>query len=107
MSAVYLTTLIGVVMMWMPWHTLLALTTLPLATLAVRRAMTSYERSFELVPANASTVLTHLLTGLLLTSGYLLSGLELPFEQTLLLGFLILAIVLLLSLRIHRAPPPS
>lgn len=107
MTAVYLTTAFGVMIDRMPWHTLLALTTLPLSVLAVRRAMTSYEKSFELVPANASTVLTHLLTGLLLTLGYLLAGLNTPCQEILLLGFLLLVVTLVLSVKINRTSPPA
>jgi len=107
MSAVYLTPLLGVVMMWMPWHTMLALTTMPLSVLGVRRAMISYDKSFELVPANAYTVLTHLLTGLFLTFGYILYGLSIPLEETLLLALLLLALTLAISLRMRRAPPPA
>ncbi len=91
----------------MPDDTLIALTTLPLSILAVRRAMVSYEKSFELVPANASTVLTHLLTGLFLTLGYVLAGLGISFQDTLLFGFFLLAVTLFLSVKIHRRPPPA
>lgn len=107
MTAVYLTILFGVIMNVMPDDTLVALTTLPLGSLAVRRAVISYEKSFELIPANASTVLTHLLTGMFLTLGYVLAGLAVSFLETLVLGFFILAVTLFLSLRIHRRPPPA
>jgi 1,4-dihydroxy-2-naphthoate octaprenyltransferase len=107
MTAVYLTTLFGVIMNEMPNNTLIALTTLPLSILAVRRAMISYGKSFELIPANASTVLTHLLTGLFLTLGYVLAGFEISFQDTILLGFFLLTVTLFLSVRIHRSPPPA
>jgi 1,4-dihydroxy-2-naphthoate octaprenyltransferase len=107
MALVYLTTLFGVIMNEMPESTLIALATLPLSILAARRAMISYEESLELIPANASTVLTHLLTGLFLTSGYVLAGLRISLQDTLVFGFFLLAVTLFLSVRIHRRPLPE
>jgi F0F1-type ATP synthase assembly protein I len=92
---------------WMTLYSLIALSTLPLSALAVRQALASYEKSFELVPANASTVLSHLLTGMFLTLGYVLDGFALPASWTLVVSIVLLVVTLMLSAKIHRqkAPP--
>jgi len=56
-----------------PWA-LLALLTLPLAWKAYQVARVHYDHPQELVPANALTIRIHLLTGLLLSLGYLIQG---------------------------------
>lgn len=54
---------------------LLGLLTAPLAMRAYRVAQTHYDHPRELVPANAATIQIHLLTGGLITLGYLIHGL--------------------------------
>jgi len=53
---------------------LLGLLTAPLAVRACQVARTHYDHPRELVPANAATIQIHLLTGGLLTLGYLIQG---------------------------------
>jgi 1,4-dihydroxy-2-naphthoate octaprenyltransferase len=59
--------------------TLIALATLPVAIRAVGVARAHYDEYLKLVPANAATVFIHLLTGLLLSAGYLLDKAVRPF----------------------------
>ncbi len=59
--------------------TLIALATLPVAIRAVGVARAHYDEYLQLVPANAATVFIHLLTGLLLSAGYLLDKAVRPF----------------------------
>jgi len=59
--------------------TLIALATLPVAVRAVSVARAHYDEYLKLVPANAGTVFVHLLTGLLLSAGYLLDKAIRPF----------------------------
>jgi 1,4-dihydroxy-2-naphthoate octaprenyltransferase len=59
--------------------TLVALATLPVAVRAVGVARAHYDEYLKLVPANAATVFLHLLTGLLLSAGYLLDKAVRPF----------------------------
>lgn len=59
--------------------TLIALATLPVAIRAVGVARAHYDEYLKLVPANAATVFMHLLTGLLLSAGYLLDKALRPF----------------------------
>jgi 1,4-dihydroxy-2-naphthoate octaprenyltransferase len=59
--------------------TLVALATLPVALRAVGVALAHYDEYLKLVPANAATVFIHLLTGLLLSAGYLLDKAVRPF----------------------------
>ncbi len=58
-----------------PWTTLAALLTAPLALKALRIARAHHASPLELRPANAIVILTHLLTGLLLTGGFLAAAL--------------------------------
>jgi len=59
--------------------TLIALATLPVAVRAIGVARTHYDEYLKLVPANAATVFLHLVTGLLLSAGYLLDKAIRPF----------------------------
>jgi 1,4-dihydroxy-2-naphthoate octaprenyltransferase len=59
--------------------TLIALATLPVAIRAIAVARAHYDEYLKLVPANAATVFIHLLTGLLLSAGYLLDKAVRPF----------------------------
>lgn len=52
--------------------TLLALLTFPIAFGAMKRLLTNYERTRELAPANAATILLHASVGALLSVAYLL-----------------------------------
>ncbi len=70
MVAVYLSIGVGVVTGVLPVTTLLGLITLPLAIRAIQYARKLHSNSFDLVPANALTVTTHLATGLLLTLAF-------------------------------------
>ncbi len=71
MVGVYLSIGIGVATGVLPLTTLLALITLPLAIRAVQYARKHYSSSFDLLPANALTVTSHLATGLLLTLAFI------------------------------------
>ena len=48
---------------------------MPLAVMAIRNARKHHSTSFDLVPANAMTVTTHLATGLLLTLSFVWNAL--------------------------------
>jgi 1,4-dihydroxy-2-naphthoate octaprenyltransferase len=70
MGAPYVIVLTSVVLGLMPGSVLLCLLTLPLAAVAVTVARCHYAEPRRLLPANALTVGTHLLTGLLLGTGF-------------------------------------
>jgi 1,4-dihydroxy-2-naphthoate octaprenyltransferase len=53
-------------------YTLIALLTLPLAVKAIKTLIAHYDRSEELMPANAGTIMMHASIGVLLTIAYLL-----------------------------------
>lgn len=67
MVAAYLSIAIGVLARVLPLTALLGLLTMPLAIRAIQYARTHHSSSFDLIPANALTVTSHLATGLLLT----------------------------------------
>jgi 1,4-dihydroxy-2-naphthoate octaprenyltransferase len=54
---------------------LVGLATAPIAVKAVRNALVNYDDVKELFPSCAGTIMTHMFTGLLLTSGYVLQTL--------------------------------
>ena len=73
-GAVYLWILLAVLGGSMPWWTLLAMLPLPLGLFAVRTALLHYEDDKKIIPAMAATIQQHLLVGLLLTIGWVLSA---------------------------------
>ncbi len=73
MGAVYLSILIGVLSRIMPSSALIGLVTIPIAIKATVLAFRYHSTPLKLVPANASTILCHLLTSLLLSVGYLVA----------------------------------
>ncbi len=74
MILTYAVILMAVVFSVMPRLTLLSFLTSPMAMKAVYVARGNYEDPRKLIPANAGTVLVHLLTGLLLCLAYVVSG---------------------------------
>jgi len=75
MGLTYFSIVAGVVVGLLPWPTLIALITMPLAWKAGQRLQKNHSQPYRLIPANAFTVMAHLFTGLLLFAGYLVSGL--------------------------------
>jgi len=61
---------LGVLAKILPVYTLIGFVTLPLAIKAVRHTLKHHSSPFDLVPANASTILCHLLASLSLSLGY-------------------------------------
>lgn len=74
MAAVYLSILGSVVVGFLsPWA-LLGLLTLPMAWKAYQTVRRHHAYPYRLIPANAGTIFNHLLTGLLIFWGFVLSG---------------------------------
>jgi 1,4-dihydroxy-2-naphthoate octaprenyltransferase len=74
LAAVYLALAAGVLFGVVTPFALLGLLTLPLALKAYRVARVHYDHPKELTPANAATIQIHLLTGVLITLGYVVQG---------------------------------
>jgi 1,4-dihydroxy-2-naphthoate octaprenyltransferase len=74
LAAVYASLVGGVLLDGVTPLALIGLASAPLALKAFRVAQVHYDHPQELVPANAATVRIHLLTGLLLTLGYVAQG---------------------------------
>lgn len=72
MAATYISIILAVALRVISPLTLLAFLTLPLAWKAIGIARLHYDDPQQLTPANAITIQTHMLTGLLLILGYLL-----------------------------------
>ncbi len=75
LAATYLLILAGAAFSIIPWVTLIALLTAPLAWKAFAVLRTNYTEPYQMIPANAGTIQIHLLTGLLLFAAYLIVGL--------------------------------
>lgn len=69
----YIPIIIGAATGLFPRLTLIGLATIPLVIRAIRTARLHHDATGELAPANASTILSHLFTGILMTVGYLLA----------------------------------
>ena len=69
-AGTYLSILAGVVAGLLPIAALLAIITLPLCIRAAQYIRKHHSSSFDLIPANAMTVMGHLLTGLLLALAF-------------------------------------
>jgi len=74
MLGTYASIMFGVLMGTLPVFSIIAFVTLPLAWKAVKYALKHHSSSFDLVPANAATIICHLFTSLLLSLGYLIEG---------------------------------
>jgi 1,4-dihydroxy-2-naphthoate octaprenyltransferase len=74
LATVYLSLLAGVISGIVTPFALLGLLTLPIAARAYQVAVAHFDHPQELVPANAATIRIHLLTGVLMTLGYITQG---------------------------------
>ncbi|MCP4539102.1 MAG: 1,4-dihydroxy-2-naphthoate octaprenyltransferase [Chloroflexi bacterium] len=74
LALVYLSVVVGVLFGVVTPFALLGLLTLPIAVKAYRVARVHYDNPQELTPANAATIQVHLMTGLLVTLGYVIQG---------------------------------
>jgi len=73
MLGTYASILLNAVAGITPVYTLFALISIPLAFEATRHTLRFHSESFKLVPANALTIVVHLLTGFLISLGYVAS----------------------------------
>ncbi len=101
-AVIVLFTFVGLV----PWTQLYGLLTVPIAAIAIRTARRHYDEPLRMIPANAGTIMTHLLTGLYLTVGYVVIDMRTP-----LLVYVLVAVMLLvfvgLAVRTLLRPPPA
>ncbi len=70
----YLSVVVGVILSILPLATLVALASSPFFLRAIKLSQAFHEKSFDLAPANAFTVMGHLITGILLILGYVWLG---------------------------------
>ncbi|MFQ6134309.1 MAG: 1,4-dihydroxy-2-naphthoate octaprenyltransferase [Nitrososphaerales archaeon] len=98
-TATYVSILLAVALQVMPVYTLIGLLTLPLSVKAVRYTLAYHSQTPDLIPANAATINVHLLTGVMLTAGYVLA--MLPSNQLLITTILTVSTGLLVT-RIYR-----
>jgi len=86
-------------------ESLLALTLLPIGYVGVKTALREYETPQRLVPANAATVLLHMLITLYLTVGYILKGFGFDILIVALVGIIMLLICFTQYRSLTRPPP--
>jgi len=70
MFLTYISLVVGVVTDTLPPMSLIGLLTLPLAFKSIKVALNFYDDSVKLTAANATTIMNHLITGLLITLSY-------------------------------------
>ncbi len=75
MLGTYLSVVVGVLSNLLPWPTLFAFLTLPLALRGIRGLRRFYDQTPQLIPSNALTIQVHLMTGLLLVAAVIADGL--------------------------------
>jgi len=103
MAGAYLSIGVGVATGVLPLTALLGLITLPLAIRAIQYARTQHSSSFDLVPANALTVIGHLATGLLLTLAFVWEALGAQgVVYVVVLGVIFVGFVVLMYRHIER-----
>ena len=78
-------------------ESLLALATLPLGVLGIVTTLRHYDESEKLAPANWSTIVAQLFTGLFITLGYILHGFSIAPWITLVIGIVLFVIVSLMA----------
>jgi len=71
----YLVLLGGIILKIFPIWTLIILFTIPIALKAIRTTRLHFDKVYELIPANASTIFLHFSIGLLLSAGFMLDKL--------------------------------
>jgi 1,4-dihydroxy-2-naphthoate octaprenyltransferase len=74
--ATYATVVVGVLVALLPLYALIALLALPFAVKASVYCLRYHSRPFDMVPANASTIMAHMFTGVLLVMGFGFTRLE-------------------------------
>lgn len=97
MSAVYVSILLMVFLNLIRMESLLALATLPLGVLGIVTTLRHYDESEKLAPANWSTIVAQLFTGLFITLGYILHGFSIAPWITLVIGIVLFVIVSLMA----------
>ena len=74
-AAVYVIIALGILLNWFTGFALAVFATIPLAVKALQTLIAHFDRIEELLPANQTTIMLHLITGLLLTLSFLADGL--------------------------------
>ncbi|MFW9984496.1 MAG: 1,4-dihydroxy-2-naphthoate octaprenyltransferase [Candidatus Odinarchaeota archaeon] len=105
---VYLIVIAAVIFNVTNRYSLIIFSTIPLSIIGIRYALKEYDHPLAMIPANVSTILNHLLTGITLTLAYIYFGLNIVFTSGLILpvvivtGILCFAFAVLFSWRIHK-----
>jgi 1,4-dihydroxy-2-naphthoate octaprenyltransferase len=72
-AVAYALIVLGAALRLLPWPTLIALATIPLAVKVTRGIRDSYDDPYALMPTMAANIKLHLYTGLLLLAGYVVA----------------------------------
>ncbi|MFX1510316.1 MAG: 1,4-dihydroxy-2-naphthoate octaprenyltransferase [Promethearchaeota archaeon] len=105
---VYLVVIFAILFNITTWYSILVLSTIPLSLIGARYTLKFYEQPKAMIPANVSTILNHLLTGITLSLAYLYLGLSMIFAFELILLAVITTMVIvflftaLFSQRLHK-----
>ena len=104
MSVVWISIVVMVLLNLIRVEALLALGTLPLGVLGIVTTLRHYDESHKLAPANWSTIMAQLFTGLFLALGYVLHGYSVDPLITLVVGIILITIVSLMARKIGSPP---
>ena len=74
MAAVYSIIIGSVILNLIAWEAIVGTAVLPIAAVGAFFALRYYDEPLKMIPANAATIQSHMLTGIFMTLGYLLLG---------------------------------
>ncbi|MHA1927133.1 MAG: 1,4-dihydroxy-2-naphthoate octaprenyltransferase [Candidatus Thorarchaeota archaeon] len=98
-GCVYLWTIGTVLLNLISVYSLFVLLSLPFAIVGIRKTLKHYDNSIPMIPANVSTIMNHLVTGLLLTAAYIVHGLveqlSYPIVEVVILSTIILVLLVI------------
>lgn len=105
---VYLIVVFAVIFNFTNWYSFIVFSTLPLSIIGARYALKEFDYPLAMIPANVTTILNHLLTGITLTLAYIYFGLNFVITTGLILplvivtGILCFIIATFFSRRVHK-----
>ena len=105
---VYLIVVFAVIFNVTNWFSLIVFSTLPLSIVGARYALKEFDHPLAMIPANVTTIINHLLTGITLTLAYIYFGFNFVITSGLILpliivtGILCFIIATFFSRQVHK-----
>ena len=105
MIVVYLSIVLPALLSVTSLYSLIALASFPLAIVGSKTALSKFDSSLGLIPAYASTVMNHLLTGLYLAVGYILAVLAVEIIYSTFISLILIFLSSFLARSLLKPPP--